>query len=430
LRCTEIVKIAVVILLILPLTYSFPVLHAPTLVIANRDTPDEEYAKMIMDKYYLKRRIEVLNDSEVEVFERRVEYIPIYGNNFSVGGDNYLYIEYDMEGNESRYKKIVYTFKITDSGEVDLLGTKYRILNRSDDKVVLYTSSERITTNHSFNFGDYKVVLKLVSLDNRLLIVDIYKDNTSIWKDVELKKDSIYHLEDIILIYEGETGRKYSIAMYNVTTLEDGKEFILDRNFTVSISEDRVSLIYKNPEDTEGPLHILNYYIEMVNDTPLRYFRVVYSNNYRVDLKDRDMVDLGEGAFLIKNNSEVFIFKNGKVFNRSLVEYYVPDVSLDSESLLRTDCNIILVGGPEANSLTRSILEYLKVPITRGYPGKYMGVIQTIKNPYNPKYSITVVAGSDRWGTKACVMALIDGVYQEDNITYVEWVNNTYRILS
>ncbi|HIP84642.1 MAG TPA: hypothetical protein EYH15_04055 [Methanothermococcus okinawensis] len=46
--------------------------------------------------------------------------------------------------------------------------------------------------------------------------------------------------------------------------------------------------------------------------------------------------------------------------------------------------------------------------------------MQTIENPYNPGCSILIVAGSDRWGTKACIMALLDGIYRENNITYVE----------
>ncbi|HID47975.1 MAG TPA: hypothetical protein EYP47_04815 [Methanococcaceae archaeon] len=68
-----------IVLLTLPLTYSYPELYSPTLVIANRDSPDEEYAKMIIDNLYLKRKIEVLNASEVEVFEREIECIPNTG---------------------------------------------------------------------------------------------------------------------------------------------------------------------------------------------------------------------------------------------------------------------------------------------------------------------------------------------------------------
>ena len=431
LRYPEITKISLITFLVLPLIYPLPVLYTPTLVVANWDSPDGEYAKMIMDNYYLKRKVEVLNDSEVSVFERRIVYIPLYSNNFSLrGNNNVLYVEYNIEGDEFKYKKIVYRLKITEENEVDLLGTKYKVLNRSKDRIVLCSSSERITTNHSFNFGDYRIVLKLVSLDNKLLIVDIYKDNKTIGNDIKLKKDVIHNLGDIALLYEGGDGRRYTITVYNVTILEDNNDFILNRNFTLSLSESRVDLVYKNPEDVRGTLSIFNYYIEMVNDTPLKCIVVTYIDNYTVSLTDVGTVDLGGGVFLIKNNSEVFIFKDGKIYNRSLIEYYIPNILLEDESLLKVDCNIVLVGGPEANRLTREISRYLKVPITNEYPGRYTGVIQTIKNPYNPNYSIIVVAGSDRWGTKASVMALIDGMYREGDITYVEWVNNTYRILS
>lgn len=431
LRYIEIIKIILIVLLILllPLSYSLPILYTPTLIISNGDTPDVDYANMIMDKYYLKRKIQILNDSAVNIFERKIRYISVYGKNFSVRGNNSkLYVEYDMENNTVRYKKIIYSIKMT-KDEVDLFGIKYRVLNRSDNRVILYTLSKKITTNSSFNYGDYKVVLKLVSFDNRILVVDIYKDNTSIEKDIH--KDKIFYLNgDIALLYEGIDRGKYVITVYNITILEDGKDFVLNRNFSVSLSKDEISLIYRDPKSIEDSFHIFGYHIEVINNTPFKYLRVTYINNYTVELEDSDIVDLGEGVFLIKNDTGIFIFKDGKIFSKDLKEYHTPNTLLDSENVLKADCNIILVGGPEVNRLTKNISKYLKVSITNTYPGKNTGVIQTIKNPYNPNYSIMVVAGSDRWGTKACVLALLDSVYREDDVIYVKWMNGTFKVLN
>ena len=435
LRCIEIVKVMAVVFLILPLSYSLSITSTPALVISNKDTPDVEYAKMIMDKYYLKRKIQILNESAVDILERKVEYVPILDNkNLSLDKGRYkLYIEYEIENNSKlRYKEIILSFKITNDNEIDFLGKKYEVLNRDDKKLILYTSVKKIATNSSFNYSDYRIIPKLVSVDNQVLVVDIHKNNILVEKNVELRKGKVHYLDEkIALLYEGVDKRKFIIKIYNIAILEDGKDFSLNRNFTVSLSEDKINLIYRDPENVKGPLSIYNYHIKMVNSTLFKYFRITYINNYKVSLEDRDMVDFGEGAYLIKNDSEMFILKDGKVFNRSLVEYYTPDIlPLDSENLLTVNCNIILVGGPEANKLTKDILKYLKVPITREYPGKHVGVIQTIENPYNPNYSIMVVAGSDRWGTKASVMALVDGVYREGDVIYVEWINNTYRVLS
>ncbi|GBF36364.1 hypothetical protein MHHB_P0594 [Methanofervidicoccus abyssi] len=433
LRYIAIIRITLIALLIslIPLSYSLPILDTPTLIISNKNTPDIDYANMIMDKYYLKRKIQILNDSAANIFERKIRYILAHDKNFSIIGNNSkLYVEYDIENNTVKYKKIIYSVKIA-KDEVDLFDIKYRILNRSSNKVILYTLSKKITTNSSFDYGDYKVVLKLVSLDNRILVVNIYKDNRLIEKDKELYKDKIFYLNrSIALLYEGTDRGKYVITVYNIIILEDGKDFVLNRNFRVSLSKDKISLIYKDLRNIGNSFHIFNYHIEVINNSPFKYFRVTYINNYTIELEDNDTVDLGEGTFLIKNGTRIFIFKDGEIFDRELKEYYTPSILLDSENVLKTDCNIILVGGPEVNRLTKNISKYLKVPITNTYPGKNTGVIQTIKNPYNPKYSIMVVAGSDRWGTKACVLALLDNVYSGGNITYVKWMNGTYRVLN
>lgn len=430
-RWTELAKMAIIFFLILPLSYSFPVLSAPNLVIFNKDTPDKEYAKIIMDKYYLKRKVEILDDNKVYILERKVKYIPILGNNISIERDNCnLYIEYEINDGKFRYKEITCTFKIINNSEVDLLGTKYKILSKSNGKLVLYTLSEKFATNHYLNYSDYTVELKLISTDYKELIVDVYKNGSLIKKDLRLIKDRIYHLEDIALLYEGINRNEYIITVYNITTLETNREFILNKNFTISLSNDKIILIHRDPASINGSFNIFNYHINIINDTSFKYFKITYINNYTVELEDTNTIDLGEGVFLIKNNSEILIFKDGKIYNKTLEEYYTPNVLLDSENLLKADCNIILVGGPKANKLTRNISKYLKMSITGEFPGKNKGIIQIIENPYNPNYYITVVAGSDRWGTKACVMALIDGVYRKNGIILVEWINNTYRILS
>ena len=84
----------------------------------------------------------------------------------------------------------------------------------------------------------------------------------------------------------------------------------------------------------------------------------------------------------------------------------------------------MLIGGPVSNNITKKINDKLTVPITNENPGKNTGIIQKIKNPYNPNYYIYVLAGSDRYGTKACVLALLNGLYNDENIMTVKLENN------
>ena len=62
--------------------------------------------------------------------------------------------------------------------------------------------------------------------------------------------------------------------------------------------------------------------------------------------------------------------------------------------------DIILIGGIVANPLTKKYTWAFKVKITNDYPGENIGVIQ--KQLING-YTVILLAGSDRYGTKAAV---------------------------
>ncbi|ACX72739.1 Cysteine protease-like protein [Methanocaldococcus vulcanius M7] len=87
----------------------------------------------------------------------------------------------------------------------------------------------------------------------------------------------------------------------------------------------------------------------------------------------------------------------------------------------------ILVGGPVANPLTKKYMDKFPVRITNDYPGKNRGVIEAItlrvKVDENIYRDVTVVllAGSDRWGTKAAVeyFKQLDDIPKEP--IFVEW---------
>ena len=89
------------------------------------------------------------------------------------------------------------------------------------------------------------------------------------------------------------------------------------------------------------------------------------------------------------------------------------------------DNNLILVGGPGTNLITKEVNEFLSIrfdmmPSEHGfllgglvsektgnvYTGDTVGVISRIVNPWNKEKRIIVLAGNKTVGTKACVIAL------------------------
>ena len=80
----------------------------------------------------------------------------------------------------------------------------------------------------------------------------------------------------------------------------------------------------------------------------------------------------------------------------------------------------ILVGGPVANPLVKKYAWTFKVKITNDYPGANKGVIQ--KQLING-YTVILLAGSDRWGTKAAVeyFKTLDDIPPES--IFVEWMD-------
>jgi len=89
---------------------------------------------------------------------------------------------------------------------------------------------------------------------------------------------------------------------------------------------------------------------------------------------------------------------------------------------IREDC--ILIGGPVANPTVRKYMEMRAFPVmvTNEYPGKNRGVIQVTKIN---GHTVVLLAGSDRWGTKAAVeyFKTLDDLPGEP--IFVEWRNGT-----
>ena len=306
------------------------------------------------------------------------------------------------------------------------MGKTYKILKHTNDEIVLADEAKNISTNNSFEYKNYKVILKAMSFDGNDLILDILKDGNSLKNDVKISKGELVDIEnsDILIYYENmsEHGKSniFSFKIYNTVKLIDNEDFKLNNSFEVNIDSNGIALNYKNPENLQKDFNIFNYSIKLANiNNELTYFNVVYRNNYEIKEEDIDGTKyLGHNVFAVRKGDKLYLYKNGKEYI-NITDYYTPDVVLDS-NILNTDSDLILIGGPVSNNITKKIENNLKIPITNENPGKNRGVIQVIKNPYNSNYKIMVIAGSDRNGTKACVLALLNGMYKDEETMIVE----------
>jgi len=102
---------------------------------------------------------------------------------------------------------------------------------------------------------------------------------------------------------------------------------------------------------------------------------------------------------------------------------YIPELNVKLDTEARTedlDKNIILIGGPVVNTITAKINNKLPVRFDKKnnwaihssitdktYHSDETGIIVRIKNPFNPKKRILLIAGKRHSGTRAVMIAFI-----------------------
>lgn len=102
---------------------------------------------------------------------------------------------------------------------------------------------------------------------------------------------------------------------------------------------------------------------------------------------------------------------------------YIPELNVRLDTEARTedlDKNIILIGGPVVNTITAKINSKLPVRFdkknnwavyssitNKNYHSDETGIIVRVKNPFNPKKRILLIAGKRHSGTRAVMIAFI-----------------------
>ncbi|CAF31049.1 S-layer protein [Methanococcus maripaludis] len=421
--------IALFILTVLcTLTISYGMVVDDPLIVVNSEKVDKTYAELLMDKYYTKRSIEVNSDNDIVVNENIIYNVPALDEFEINDGKGKLLVEFTKSGESVTYKNFEYEEEIEsdDEGdEVTFMGKTYKLIEYDEDeKIVLGNKVEDIDTTEEFSYDIY--TFKIIGKDSTgEVLVSVYEGTDRI-ENVKMYPDDTYFVSgSTVSIYydeyleSGDTAY-FFFEIYDSLEFEDGKSISGYSDFDTEIDGQTITLEYDNPKSLSENFGLLNYKVNLVDvngEDLTAFFTVTQNLNYEYDM-DEGTKYFGNNIFAVKLENdeeddwddELYLYKNNKKYDK-IVDYQGSVQLVDQDELLSASSDLILIGGPVSNKVTESIQNSLNIEVTNDYPGEGKGVIQTITNPNNAESTILVLAGSDREGTKACVLALNQGLY-------------------
>ncbi len=422
-------------MLVISVSYALP---TEPVIFVNKSTVDYENAKILMDNFYSSREINV-NGYNVTVVIKDINYIPAKNKLEINDNDNKkLIIEFSKDNNGVKYEDIYYIINLDfkEGDEVSLCNKSYIVEDVNSKYIILKEKNgKEIVTNKSFEYDGYKVDVNMVSDDLNTIVVDIYKDGKIIKKMLKLNKGEGYYVEGGTLefVYENCTkkGRKYcfTFKVYSTIKIEEGEDYPLDNRFRVEgiNKNDKIELEYKDVNKLGKKLSLFNYTIvpENIYEDYVLFKTIKVSEK---NVKVEDYTYIGRGIYAIKKGKEIFIYYKGKRI-KNHEKIYLGLVDGVDNNPLNINKDIILIGGPKVNKFVKELEDkgLLKVNITNKYPGNNIGVIQKIKNPYNGNSNIYILAGSNRWGTKAAILAFLTK-YKGEDVLKVEWKKGVVEI--
>ncbi|XRP97656.1 hypothetical protein ACO3UB_03865 [Methanocaldococcus sp. 16A] len=423
------------ILLFISVSYALPI---DPVIFVNKSTVDYENAKVLMDNLYSSREIKV-NGSNITVIIDDIIYIPATDELEIEDNSKKLNIKFIRDNNGIKYKDIEYIeyLNLEKGKEISLFNKSYIVEDITSDCIILKEKDgKEITTNESFEYGRYKVAVKLLSPDLNTIVVDIYKNGKPIMEYFKLNKGQFYYVEgeQLGIIYKNCTkkGKSYyfTFNVYSTIEIKKDKDFPLDKNFIVKdLSADRIELVYKNINDLGNEIHLFNCTIILEKDyKDYVLFKVIKKETKTFNIENKTVLYLGEGFYAIKINNTVHVYYKGKELENH-EKIYINSLDIIDIDPLNINKDIILIGGPKVNKFVKELENkaLLRINITDNYPGNNIGVIQKIKNPYNNN-NIYILAGSNRYGTKAAILAFLT-IYNNESIMKVKLDNGHIKVL-
>lgn len=327
-------------------------------------------------------------------------------------------IEKDMVYVSIVYPNQISAFKLAkeleEGYEIPFLGDKYRIvkIDEDDDIIYLGTASYEGTIAHNeyISSGEYQVVLGeiLENEDEYRVEISVLRNGNMIEEHTEtLSSDKSFSfiagkigvtVHDVWLNTAADTGYADITICKSITELELGEEYIENWEIRAVVNNDGNIDFLKTYEDkTVGIALVYNGNdIERIKDGD----RIEIADYVNLVFDDEDDLDkmiaefTAEKTVTTGSTGGTLVTTSGKV----------PEVVLDSEiELDETDKNLILIGGPVANHLTKELQNKGKIDIDNESPATAV-LVEGAANGNN----VLVIAGGDRYSTESAVLSIMN----------------------
>ncbi|WP_423792447.1 S-layer protein [Methanocaldococcus indicus] len=374
------------------------------IIVVNKSTVDYINSQPLLDDFYSYIKYNSSNNT-LYLFRHNVDYI---------FADDILYLDNSKITFERDNNSVVFKYLYVNVSNPIILGN-YKLYKIEDDYIILKSNnSEEFITNSSFSYKEYNISIVLVSLDYSNVIVNISKNSSS--ESIKLNLGKPYYYKDFEIIYSNYSkySKKLQFKVYDIKKISVGN--YIDGYKVVDINSKYVEL----EVNKTNKIKFLNYLIEYIKSVGnYSMFKVIYNKTEVYNLTNKELLEIDNNLYAINNNGTIYLYyKDRKIDENKKLHFGLEDIY--GINLLKIDRDIILIGGPVVNKYVRYLIDegYLKVNITNNYPGKGKGVIAKIKNPYNNKYYIYVLAGSDRVGTKKAIEYFISNRINK-NIIFV-----------
>lgn len=372
------------------------------------------------------------NDAGEVVFTR----IVYDSDKLSIDEDQILYASIAYKNDEEVFDDNN-TVTLKPGMRIPFLGEEYAVVKIDADDDIIYLGKEAkdgiLKEGETFAVGngyEVKIASILKSGSEYKATVQILKDG----KLVKEKSDTVSNTTQLKLAYKdvgvvvndawediaGTTGYAEVLITKDTKALELGEEYIPDWEAWAALNVSGKLDIKKDITESDKA-NVVGIALKYVGDKKKKLDdgdEVDIANYLKLVFDDEDKNDVLKVKFLMDESKEVTldIGQKATVLNAEVrlkdiladaqqaVKLTAPIAKLDSEVSLDTaDKNLILVGGPVVNALTKELVDAGKVAIDNTSPAT-LAVVEGAANGND----VLVVAGGDRDKTREAAKALLE----------------------
>ncbi|WP_423793344.1 S-layer protein [Methanocaldococcus indicus] len=339
-------------------------------------------------------------------------------------GEQYMFVKADKNNNELIIGKEAYS-GILQEGEIYDVGNGYQVKikavlepttgSSSGAKVDVQILKDGQVVAEKFDYASTDSPLILTYGPIGVIVTDAYKNiaETTGYADCYIVKDLKYL----------KLGSKYEDSDYKIyAVLSDGTHIDITKNTDIDDDTNGIGVIDgkkicgialvddTDPTDSDNQLSskgdtfsaIDNYFTlkvdKVINASAGDYKIYIYS-----DVSKDVTLDVGQEVSAL--NAQLTLDKiEANAIQPTKIT--APIAKLDTEvSLDNADKNLVLVGGPVANKLTKELVDMGKINITNDSPAT-IALIKGVANGHD----VIVVAGGNREKTREAALALIENL--------------------